>query len=64
MSQSVYSQSDPIQQAEILIRNSTSHSIFVKVFPVGAVFSGLASPATGYEKKYSLTRSDPDDEVF
>mgnify|MGYP006883217542 FL=1 len=49
----------PIEQAEILIRNVTTHDILIKVYPVGAVFSGFYTPPTPYNEKYSLKRSNP-----
>ncbi|MEO6695056.1 MAG: T9SS type A sorting domain-containing protein [Ignavibacteria bacterium] len=59
-----FSQSDPIQQAEILIRNSIDRPILVKVFPVGAVFSGHPAPSTSYGQKYSLVRCKPSNPVY
>ncbi len=55
----VISQSDSIQQAEILIRNGTLHQITVKVFPIGAIFSGYWT-LNDFQQRYSLRRSRPE----
>lgn len=56
----IYSQSDPIQRAEILIWNYTSHPVTINVFPIGAAFSGHNDPPNNFVKNYSLHRSNPD----
>jgi len=33
-----------IERAETLFRNNTSHEIYIKLYPVSAVFSGFYSP--------------------
>lgn len=53
----IYSQ-PIIEQAEYLFRNNTSHEIYLKVFPVGSIFSGFYTPPTEYYRKYSLKRSN------
>jgi len=55
--QTVNSQST-IEQAEILISNKTTQDILLKVYPVGAVFSGFYTPPTQLNEKYSLKRSN------
>lgn len=52
-----FSIAQQIDQAEILIKNSTNHAILVKVFPVGAIFSGWF-PDDSLNHKYSLKRSN------
>lgn len=62
----LYSQGGQINYAEILINNETYHEIFVKVFPVGAIFSGNYSSTTfdtSFSKKYSLKYSNQNSEI-
>lgn len=63
---SIFPQSDPIQKAEILIKNSTNHIFTVKVFPVSADFSGYGDHGgdSSYFRKYSLKRSNINTDPF
>jgi len=58
LSAEAYAQNEPIQQAEVIVWNYTNHPVFIKVYPVGAIFSGSYTPATQYCQKYSLHRSN------
>ena len=53
-----------IQFAETLFRNNTSHEIYIKLYPVSAVFSGFYSPPNENFRKYSFKRSNPNQEPF
>jgi len=47
-----------IGYAEILIKNYTNHDVLMKLFPIGAVFSGFYTPEQSTFRKYSLKRSN------
>jgi len=53
-----------IQRAEILFRNSSSQEINVVVYPVSAVFSGFSAPLTDESRKYSLKRSNSENDPY